>query len=184
MRGEHDIQVRWTPFELNPRMAREGMSRQEYRQKKFGSAKAVEEMDRRMNAVGAQEGIPFALDRIARSPNTFDAHRLAWFAGRHGVQDRVAQALLRAFFTEGRDIGDRAVLAEIGAEAGLDRDTVRAFLEGEEGSREVREEEQRVRDLGVDAVPFFIVGGKFALSGAQEAEVFLEAFRELYNGRS
>lgn len=152
------------------------MSRKEYREKKFGSAKAVEEMDRRMNAVGAQEGIPFALDKIRMTPNTFDAHRLLWFAAKSGAADAVADGLFRAFFTEGRDIGDRAVLADIGAKAGLD---ARAFLDGDEGVKEVRAEEKRALQIGVDSVPTFIIGGKYLVAGAQTPDVFLEAFRSL-----
>ena len=153
------------------------MDRKEYREKKFGGPKAVEEMDKRMTAVGAAEGIPFALDKIRRSPNTFDSHRLLWLAGREGVQEKVAEAIFKAFFTEGRDIGDRAVLAEIGAAAGLEG--VAEFLESDRGSNEVREELQKGRSIGVDAVPTFIIGGKFMVSGAQSPEVLLEAFRSL-----
>jgi len=153
------------------------MDRKEYRERKFGGPKAVEEMDRRMTAVGAEEGIPFALDKIRRSPNTFDSHRLMWLAGQEGVQEKVAEALFRAFFTEGKDIGDRAVLAGIGAAAGLEG--VVEFLESDRGEAEVREEEQKGRAIGVDAVPTFIIGGKFVVSGAQSPEVFLEAFRSL-----
>jgi predicted DsbA family dithiol-disulfide isomerase len=155
------------------------MDRREYREKKFGGPEAVEEMDRRMIAVGAQEGIRFALDRIRTTPNTFDAHRLTWLAGREGVQDAVVDGLFRAFFTEGRDIGDRAVLIEIGADAGLDRDALRKFLESDAGAEEVRAEEAAAREAGVDAVPTFIIGGKFLVSGAQNPDVFLDAFRSL-----
>lgn len=158
-------------------MPKEGMDRKEYREKKFGGAKAVEEMDKRMTAVGAAEGIPFALDKIRRSPNTFDAHRLLWLAGQEGVQEKVAEAIFKAFFTEGRDIGDRAVLAEIGAAAGLEG--VADFLASDRGSNEVREDLEKGRSIGVDAVPTFIIGGKFLVSGAQGPEVFLEAFRSL-----
>ena len=153
------------------------MDRKEYREKKFGGPQAVEEMDRRMTAVGAQEGIPFALDKIRRTPNTFDSHRLMWLAGREDVQEKVADALFRAFFTEGRDIGDRTVLAEIGRAAGLDG--VAEFLESDRGVQEVRDEEKKGREIGVDAVPTFVIGGKYLISGAQSPEVFLEAFRSL-----
>ena len=169
--------MEWKPFQLNPAMPRDGMDRKEYREKKFGGPKAVEEMDRRMTAVGAEEGIPFALDRIRRTPNTFDAHRLTWLAGREGVQEKVVDGLFRAFFTEGRDIGDRAVLTEIGEAAGLEG--VAKFLESDRGAKEVREEERKGREIGVEAVPTFIIGGKFLVSGAQRPEVFLEAFRSL-----
>ena len=158
-------------------MPKEGMDRQEYRQKKFGGPKAVEEMDWRMVAVGKEEGIPFALDKIRRSPNTFDAHRLMWLAGEEGVQEKVAEALFRAFFTEGQDIGDRAVLAEIGRAAGLER--AAEFLDSDRGVKEVQEEERKGREIGVEAVPTFIIGGKYLISGAQNSEVFLEAFRSL-----
>ena len=158
-------------------MPREGMDRKEYREKKFGGPKAVEEMDRRMTVLGAEEGIPFALDKIRRSPNTFDSHRLLWLADQEGVQDKVADGLFRAFFTEGRDIGDRAVLAGIGTAAGLEG--VAEFLESDRGAEEVRDEERKGREIGVDAVPTFIVGGKILISGAQRPEVFLEAFRSL-----
>jgi len=153
------------------------MDRKEYREKKFGGPKAVEEMDRRMTVLGAEEGIPFALDKIRRSPNTFDSHRLLWLADQEGVQDKVADGLFRAFFTEGRDIGDRAVLAGIGTAAGLEG--VAEFLESDRGAEEVRDEERKGREIGVDAVPTFIVGGKILISGAQRPEVFLEAFRSL-----
>lgn len=157
-------------------MPPEGMDRQEYRHKKFGGPQAVEEMDRRMTAVGVEEGIPFALDKIRKTPNTFDAHRLLWKAGEEGVQEEVAEALFRAFFTEGRDIGDRAVLLDLGSKAGLD---LQGFFDSDAGVREVRAEEQRARELGVEAVPTFIIGGKVAVSGAQRPEVFVDAFRSL-----
>jgi predicted DsbA family dithiol-disulfide isomerase len=160
-------------------MPGEGMSRKEYREKKFGGAKAVEEMDRRLTTVGAEEGIPFALDRIARTPNTFDAHRLIWHAGEEGVQEKVVDGLFRAFFIEGRDIGDRAVLADVGAAAGLGREAVATLLESGAGVVEVGDEEARAREIGVDAVPTFIIGGKVLVSGARTPDVFLEAFRSL-----
>lgn len=128
MKGYHTFDIHWKPFELNPGMPKEGMSRKEYRGKKFGSAEAVAEMDRRMMAVGAEEGVSFALDKIEKTPNTFDAHRLTWLAGQEGVQEAVVEGLFLAFFSQGRDIGDRTVLADIGAKAGLGRGAVRKFL--------------------------------------------------------
>jgi predicted DsbA family dithiol-disulfide isomerase len=160
-------------------MPREGMNRREYRERKFGGAQVVEEMDRRLAVVGAEEGIRFALDRIEKTPNTFDAHRLAWWADRMEAQEAVVEGLFRAFFTEGRDIGDRAVLADVARQAGLDGVEAARFLESDEGSREVRSQEEEARRRGVEAVPFFVIGGRYAVSGAQEPEVFLQAFEEL-----
>ena len=179
VRGKHEIRVHWKPFQLNPGMPKEGMGRKEYRERKFGSEKAVAELDRRMMAVGQQEGIPFALDRIQKTPNTSDAHRLIWWAGRKGAQDQVVEVLFAAFFTRGRDIGDRGVLADLAAEAGLDRAEAVRFLQSDEGVLEVRDEESRSRDIGVEAVPFFTIAGRFAVAGAHEPDSFLEAFEEL-----
>jgi predicted DsbA family dithiol-disulfide isomerase len=179
VRGKHEIRVHWRPFQLNPGMPTEGMDRKEYRKRKFGSEKVVADLDRRMMAVGTQENIPFALDRIQKTPNTFDAHRLVWWAGRINGQNAVVDGLFRAFFTQGRDIGDRAVLADLAGEAGLDRDAAAAFLKSGEGVSEVRLEEEKARNLGVEAVPFFMIGGRFAVAGAHEPDSFLEAFGEL-----
>lgn len=183
VKGKHEITVRWKPFQLNPAMPKEGMSRKEYRERKFGSEKVVAELDRRMMDVGMQEGIPFALDKIQKTPNTFDAHRLIWHAARKDRQDDVVDALFRAFFTEGRDIGDRAVLVDVASAAGLDKAEVRRFLDGDEGVSEVRAEEAKAREIGVEAVPFFTVAGRYAVAGAHEPDTFLEAFEELAKGR-
>jgi predicted DsbA family dithiol-disulfide isomerase len=182
MRGKLRFRVTWKPFQLNPGMPKEGMARQEYRRLKFGSEQVVDELDRRMTAVGKQEGIPFALDRIQRTPNTFDAHRLIWWAEQNQAQDVVVDALFRAYFTQGRDIGDRKVLVDVAAESSLNRAEAAAFLESDRGMKEVSKEEGKARNLGVEAVPFFVIGNRFAVAGAHPPERFLEAFEEL--GRS
>jgi predicted DsbA family dithiol-disulfide isomerase len=96
------VKVRWLPFQLNPTMPKDGISRREYRTKKFGSWARSQELDARVIAVGKDEGIDFAFDRIERTPNTLDAHRLIWLADKEVVQDSVVEALFRAYFTEGR----------------------------------------------------------------------------------
>ncbi|HVR84852.1 MAG TPA: DsbA family oxidoreductase [Planctomycetota bacterium] len=179
VQGKHEIRVHWKPFQLNPGMPKEGMGRREYRERKFGSEKIVADLDRRMTAVGKMENIPFALDKIEKTPNTFDAHRLIWWAEKSQAQDAVIDGLFRAFFTQGRDIGDRTVLADVAQQAGLDRVAAAAFLESGEGVSEVRSEESKSRNLGVEAVPFFMIGGRFAVAGAHEPDSFLEAFEEL-----
>src|SRR5262249_55019338 len=115
--GRHEVRVRWLPFQLNPRMPTEGVSRREYRTKKVGSWERSQELDARVAAAGEADGIHFAFDRIERTPNTLDAHRLIWLAERQGVQDSVVEALFRAYFTEGRDISSRQPLLDVVAEA-------------------------------------------------------------------
>jgi predicted DsbA family dithiol-disulfide isomerase len=168
---EHEVRVTWKPYQLNPWMPAEGMERAEYRRMKFGSAERSSGMDGRLREIGTSEGIELAFDRIARTPNTLDAHRLIWLAGQRGRQIEVVDALFQAYFTDGKDVGDRATLAELAGTAGLDAAEVRRFLESEEGLAQVEEEEQVGRSLGIDGVPFFLLAGKYGVSGAQPAEV-------------
>src|SRR5260370_32081286 len=104
---QHEVRVRWLPFQLNPQMPKEGINRKDYRTAKFGSWERSLELDAKMNAVGETGGIHFALDRIERTPNTLDAHRLIWLAAKEGVPDAVVEALFPSHFTEGRDIRNR-----------------------------------------------------------------------------
>jgi predicted DsbA family dithiol-disulfide isomerase len=130
-------------------------------------------------AVGQFEGIPFAFDRIERTPNTLDAHRLIDLAERQGVQDAVVEALFRAYFTEGRDIGNRQALLDVVAEAGLDRNKAEGVLNSDDGLEAVGEADQLARQHRVEGVPFFVVNDTITLSGAQMPDAFLEAFRQV-----
>lgn len=171
------VTVRWLPFQLNPAMPKEGIARREYRTRKFGSWERSLEIDARLAAVGEAEGIPFAFERIERTPNTRDAHRLIGLAGEEGVQDAVVEALFRAYFTQGRDIGDRQALLDVVAQAGLDRHRAAGVLNSDDGLAAIQEAGERARRLRVEGVPFFIVNGRLTLSGAQPPEAFLAAFR-------
>lgn len=172
------VKVRWLPFQLNPTMPKEGVSRREYRTQKFGSLERSLELDAQVAAAGKAEGIDFAFDKMERTPNTFDAHRLIWLAGKQGVQDAVVEALFRAYFTEGRDTSKRRTLLDVIAEAGLDRERAEAVLDSDEGQDALLEADELGRRFRVDGVPFFIVNGKVTFSGAQQPEVFFEAFRK------
>jgi predicted DsbA family dithiol-disulfide isomerase len=174
----HAATIRWHPFQLNPDMPREGIERKAYRIRKFGSWERSQEVDAQVSAAGRGEGIAFNFDRQARTPNTLDAHRVIWLAGERGVQDAVAEALFLAYFTDGRDLSDRNTLAEVATGAGLNRSEVDELLVGDTGLDVVRAGEERARHLGVSGVPFFIVNGKVALSGAQPPELFRQAFEQ------
>ena len=174
------VEVRWHPFQLNPAMPKEGLSRREYRTRKFGSWERSQELDARVIAVGKEEGIDFAFDRIERTPNTLDAHRLIWLAGRGGVQDAVVEALFRAYFTEGRNIGDNETLLDVIVDVGLERSAAEAVLGGDDGMEAVKEGEKLSKQHHVDSVPVFVVNGMFTLAGAQLPEEFLRLFRESF----
>ena len=177
--GRHEVRVTWKPYQLNPWMPPEGMERAEYRRMKFGSAERSSGMDARLVEAGRGEGIELAFERITRTPNTLAAHRLIWLAERHGRQIEVVDALFQAYFTDGKDIGDLAQLADLAGTAGLDADEVRRFLATDEGLAEVEAEEQAGRSLGIDGVPFFLLAGKYGVSGAQPAEVLVDVIERV-----
>ncbi len=176
--GQHEVRVHWIPFQLNRTMPKEGISRREYRIRKFGSWERSLELDAKVAAVGETEGIHFAFDRIERTPNTVDAHRLIWRADQQRCQDAVVEALFRAYFTEGRDISNRQTLIDVVAEAGPDRQLADAVLNSDEGMDAIQEAEELSRRHQVGGVPFFIINNEITLSGAQQSDAFLAAFRE------
>ena len=170
--------VTWRPFQLNPSMPKAGIDRNEYRRAKFGSLERSQALDARLTAEGASEGIEFHLDRIRRTPNTLDAHRLIWLAQRHGKQDAVVEALFRAYFAGGVDVGEPKNLVAVAVSAGIEKALVEEMLATDEGLREVIAEEEKFKGMGIDGVPGFVVNGRFLFSGAAEPQVMVEAFRE------
>jgi predicted DsbA family dithiol-disulfide isomerase len=176
--GQHEVRVRWLAFQLNPTMPKEGISRPEYRTKKFGSWERSQELDAKIVAVGEAEGIQFHIDRIERTPNTRDAHRLIWLADKEGVQDAVVEALFRAYFTEGRDITSRQTLIDVVAESGLDPNKAEGVLNSDDGQEAIKATDELARRFRVEGVPFIILNGKENLSGAQPPDAFLGALRQ------
>lgn len=170
------ISIAWRPFELNPAMAAGGMARDEYLALKFGGPERARQVYAAIDEAGREEGIAFAFDRIRRTPNSFDSHRLIRYAGSAGRQDQVVEALFRGYFLGGLDIGDRGVLAAIGASAGLGAEELDAYLATDADVEETRADEAQARALGIDAVPCFIVDAKHAISGAQPPEAFNRIF--------
>lgn len=176
MRPELTASLSWRAFQLNPDMPRDGISRELYLSVKFKGAPAAERFFANISAAGRGEGIDFAFERIRRTPNTLRAHRLIRLAASAGRAERIVEALFRAYFTEGLDIGDIETLAALAARAGLDEIETRLYLAGDAGVREVRAEEHRARALGIHAVPCFVLDRGYAISGAQEPEMFLPLF--------
>lgn len=172
------VEVGWRPFQLNPDMPREGMDRQEYLRLKFG-AKGGGKTYEAVEAAGREEGIPFNFSGIKRTPSTLDAHRLIRFAERIGRQDEIVEAVFRAYFIDGLNIGDRETLVSIAAALGIDEQPVRAYLTSDEDEAQVRAEDEFARKIGIHGVPCFIIERKYAISGAQPPEAFIGAFAEL-----
>ena len=167
LKDEYDVEVQWLPFQLNPGLPAEGIPRADYRKAKFGSLERSKQMDARVATEGRGEGIEFAFDRIATQPNTTQAHRLIAAAEN---QDAVVDALFRAHFEQGRNIGDPQVLAEIAAQCG-----VKGWPDN---APDVSAAEEEVRGMGISAVPTFIFERRSGVSGAYPAETLAQAIRE------
>jgi len=172
------VEVTFRPFLLNPEMPVRGMPQGEYVQRKFGGEDRARRMQAAILEVGRQDGVVFRFDRIQRTPPTLEAHRLVRLAAREGRAWAVIEALFAAHFRDGRDIGDRAVLAAIAAEAGLQRAALSAFAEEDDEAERVMMENLRSHRLGINGVPCFVVAGRHAIAGAQEPEV-IERLLEL-----
>ena len=171
--------VAWRPFQLNPTMPKDGMDRAAYLEAKFGSLDTFNEMEQRLLEAGQTEQIAFAFQKINRTPNTFLAHRLIWYAGQQDCQDAIVHQLFKVYFEEGLDIGSTAVLVELGDRVGLQ---AAPFLASNDGVAEVKAEESVGHKLGIRGVPYFIVNGTSAISGAQPVETFVSAIDQLSTG--
>ena len=172
------VAVRWHPFQLNPDIPREGIPRAAYLEAKFGGKARAGEIYARVKQAGGEMGIPFDFDRIARQPNTLDAHRLIAWAQKQGdpqARDDLVERLFRAYFVDGRDIGNRAELARIAQDAGFPFEEARAMLASDRESSDVLAEDREARSVGVGGVPFFIFNGRTAVSGAHDPDTLLQA---------
>ena len=174
-----DVHVTWRPFQLNPTMPSDGIDRTAYLKAKFGSLEDFGRMEEQLLAAGTAEQIPFVFEKIQRTPNTFAAHRLVWYAAQQGTQDNVVEALFRAYFLEGQNIGEVTTLTHVAAEAGLDRTETEEFLESEKGVVEVKAEEAVGRRLGIRGVPYVVFNGRISISGAQPPDIFVTAIEQV-----
>jgi predicted DsbA family dithiol-disulfide isomerase len=165
------VTPRWRPFLLNPEMPPEGIDRSAYLVKKFGSEARVRRIYGAISEAGHSVEIPFAFDRIRRTPNSINSHRLVRFADQAGKADAAVEALFHDFFLAGRDIGDTGVLIDIGAAIGLDEPDLRRYLDSDEDVALLYEENARAHRLGVNGVPSYVFNGRMVISGAQEPQI-------------
>lgn len=175
---EQPFDIRWRPFQLNPDMPAEGMDRKTYLEMKFGEDGAKRAYDNIARAA-AEAGLDVDFNRIARTPSTLDAHRLLRWARADEAQGAVKDAMFRRYFAEGEDISDHGVLLDIAVEAGLDRDLVGRLLASDADKQEIREEDASAREMGVSGVPTFLIGGRYVVQGAQDAELWARVIEEL-----
>ncbi|MER9543069.1 DsbA family protein [Mesorhizobium sp. M0437] len=176
-----DVHIRWRPFQLDPTIPPEGKNRRDYMVAKFGSEQRIREIHARIEPLGEAEGISFAFDAIKVAPNTLDAHRLIRWAGTAGeaIQNRLVRRLFQLNFEEGANLGDHAVLIEAAREAGMDASVVETLLPTDADVEAVRTEIATASRMGISGVPCFLLEGKYAVMGAQDADTLADALRQV-----
>lgn len=169
----------WQPFQLRPELPSEGTDWKQFIDEKFGGTERANEMFAHITELGREGGIELAFDRITSAANTSNAHRLILFAAGQDHEWEAANALYRAYFTEGKNLNDPDELVAVAETIGLDSAATRSFLQTDEGAAEVQQSQNTANQLGISGVPFFIFNNQYAVSGAQPSELFLEIFDKL-----
>ncbi len=176
-----EVEVIWRSFELDPSTPRESGDLVAALSKKMGrSADEVKQMMAQITNLAAQDGLEYRFD-LTKTGNTFDAHRIVHFAADQGLVEEVNEHLYRAYFTEGVPVSDIEALVQVAVKAGLDENATREMLASDKYSEDVRSDESRAHSLKVSGVPFVLANEKYAISGAQSTEVFLDALRQAWN---
>jgi predicted DsbA family dithiol-disulfide isomerase len=175
----HDVQVVWRSFELDPGApAVRDHAAAEHLASKYGmSVEQAQSSHAQMTELAAREGLEYHFE-TARGGNSFDAHRLIHLAAAHGKQAEAQERVMRAYFTEGVAIGDREQLVALAADLGLDPDEARSVLESDAYADAVREDEHLAQRIGIHGVPFFVLGRRYGVSGAQPADVLVQALEK------
>jgi predicted DsbA family dithiol-disulfide isomerase len=178
------VEVHWRPYFLNDWIPRGGISREEYLTTKFGSVERYGPIAQRVTAAAAAEGLTYASDKVKRQPNTLDCHRLIRWADEKGKAAEMKQKLMDFYFTQGADLTDRETLVKAATDVGLDADAVRIDLAGDKDVTAVEQEAQSAKEAGIEGVPCFIFGNKFAVSGAQAPEYLADAIERMANAEA
>ncbi|MGE0771304.1 MAG: DsbA family oxidoreductase [Cyclobacteriaceae bacterium] len=179
LNDKFDFEVHYLPFELNPQMPAEGSSQKDYLSAKFGGEERYKKLTDHVTQIAASEGLAFQFEKQHVSPNTRNAHRLIWLADQHGKQLQMKEALMKAYFTDGVDLAQAKNLIEIAKQQGLPEESLTDFFESEEGVAEVQFAERMNHQRGITSVPFYIINGKYGISGAQPTETFIKVFEEI-----
>ena len=175
-RPEKGTTVRWRAFQLNPDMPQEGIARSRSLTLKFGGEARAQILYENIRKVGASVGIDFAFDKISRTPNTIQAHRLIRFANGTPYENILIERLFIRYFVEGGLLDNTDDLVQVAVESGLPESDVSSYLSGDVNLVEVQQEDSAARRLGIQGVPCFIINNQYALSGAQEPEAFFPIF--------
>ncbi len=178
-RPNHPFNIEWHPFQLNPDMPAQGMDRREYLETKFGGKEGAVRAYAPVIEHAEAAGVSIDFEGIKTTPNTLNAHRVLHWAGLENRQTPMKLALFRAYFQDGKDIGDTGVLADLAAEIGLDRAMIETLLQGDADAEDIRARDAHARQRGVNGVPTFVIASQHVLRGAQPTDLWIKVMDEI-----
>ncbi len=179
MSNEIDFEINWKPYELHPEIPKNGYDKKLYMQQKFGDASGRASPYNQIKEIGKSLGFEFNFSKTERIPNTFSAHRLLWKSKEFNLQTELSEALFKAYFSDGKDIGSDEVLAGIAQEVGMDKLEVLKFLSSKEGGQETADEEMEFIEKSIGAVPTYFINKKYIIQGGQEPETFVSFLNKI-----
>ncbi len=182
LRPQIEFDVRWRPFQLDPSTPVEGVDRIAYMERKFGSSEKIKPIHNALLKAGEDEGLAFAFEKITRTPNTLNSHRVIRWSHSLGLQDKLVELLFHRYFIDGADIGQIKVLAAIADEIGMDGELVEELLNSDSDRESVEREDTMARKIGINGVPTFLIGGKVLVNGAQDAEYLVRVIDSVASG--
>ena len=179
MEDKVEFEVEWKPYELHPEIPENGYDKKLYMQQKFGDLSGRSSPYSHITKIGKTLGFDFNFSKSERIPNTFNAHRLLWKAKEYGVQTRISEALFKAYFTDGINIGSNEELLKIATAEGMEEQSTRAFLNSKEGGQETADEEMSFIEKSIGAVPTYFINEKYIIQGGQEPETFVSFLNKI-----
>ena len=179
LKDQIEFEISWKPYELHPEIPQNGYDKKLYLQQKFGDLSGRQSPYKQIEEIGYSLGFEFNFSKTERIPNTFNAHRLLWKAKREGLQTELSEALFKAYFTDGRDVGSVEVLSDIANEVGMDKEKSKKFLLSKEGGQETADEEMSFIEKSIGAVPTYFINNKYIIQGGQEPETFVSFLNKI-----
>jgi len=174
-----EFEISWKPYELHPEIPQNGYDKKLYLEQKFGNSYGRQSPYKQIEEIGSSLGFEFNFSKTKRIPNTFNAHRLLWKAEKDGLQTELSQALFKAYFTDGRDVGSIEVLSDIADEVGMKKLETKEFLNSKEGGQETADEEMSFIEKSIGAVPTYFINNKYIIQGGQEPETFISFLNKI-----
>ena len=173
LREQVEFDISWKPYELHPEIPQNGYDKKLYFEQKFGELSGRPSPYKQIEEIGNSLGFEFNFSKTERIPNTFNAHRLLWKAKIENLQTELSEALFKAYFTDGRDVGSIEVLTDIAHEVGMKKKEIKNFLNSKEGGQETADDEMEFIEKSIGAVPTYFINDKYIIQGGQEPETFV-----------